>query len=414
MANERDMLIVGAGQAGGRAALTLREQGYDGRIVLVGAEPSPPYERPPLSKNYVTEQHAADDFIFAKAAVLEAAGIEFRAGCAALAIDRARRNVRLADGDEVGYAKLLLATGREPRRLPLDPAVAGRVLYLRDLADADRLRQALRPGARIAIVGGGFIGLEVAASAVAKGCRPIVIELAPRLLSRIVPAPIAAFLHARHVAAGVEILLEARLHEIAPEGDGFALSLADGGVILADAVLIGIGAVPRAALGETAGLALDDGIVVDATLATADPDIFAAGDVCAFPHPLAPGLMRLECWKNADAQGALAARNMLGAGETFADVPWFWSDQYELTFQMAGMPERGARTVERAVGAGALMLFHLDRDGRLVGVSGVGPPALRRDVRIGQLMIERGLFPDPAALTDPATRLKALLRESTR
>jgi 3-phenylpropionate/trans-cinnamate dioxygenase ferredoxin reductase subunit len=410
MASHRGMVIVGAGQTGGRAALTLREQGYDGRIVLLGAEASPPYERPPLSKAYLTGERAVDDFTFAKAAALDAAGIEFRADCAALAIDRASRSVRLADGEEVGYAKLLLATGREPRRLPLDDAVAERVLYLRDLVDADRLRHALRPGARIAIVGGGFIGLEVASSAAAVGCRPIVIELAPRLLSRMVPAAIAAFVHARHAAAEVEILLEARLQEIALAGEGFALALADGGIIEADAVLIGIGAVPRTTLAEAAGLAVDGGIVVDATLATADPDIFAAGDACAFPHPMAPGLMRLECWKNADAQGALAAKNMLGAGEICADVPWFWSDQYELTFQMAGAPEQGERTVERDVGAEALMLFHLDRDGRLVGVSGVGPPALARDLRIGQLMIERGLAPDPAALADPATRLKALLR----
>jgi 3-phenylpropionate/trans-cinnamate dioxygenase ferredoxin reductase subunit len=403
------MVIVGAGQAGGRAALILREQGYAGRIVLLGAEPSPPYERPPLSKAYLTGERAADDFTFAKTEALEAASIEFRAGCAALAIDRANKNVQLADGEAVGYAKLLLATGREPRRLRLDDAIAERVLYLRDLADADRLRKALRRDARIAIVGGGFIGLEVAASAAALGCRPLVIELAPRLLSRMVPAAIAAFLHTRHTVAGVEILLEARLQGIALAGDGFTLSLVDGRIIEADAVLIGIGAVPRTALAGAAGLADDGGIVVDATLATGDPDIFAAGDVCAFPHPMAPGLMRLECWKNADAQGALAAKNMLGAGEVSADVPWFWSDQYELTFQMAGTPERGERTVERNVGAEALMLYHLDCDGRLIGVSGVGPPGLGRDLRIGQLMIERGLAPDPVALADPASRLKELL-----
>ncbi|HSA82801.1 MAG TPA: FAD-dependent oxidoreductase [Geminicoccaceae bacterium] len=407
---ETALLIVGAGQAGGRAALTLRDQGYDGRVVLLGAEPSPPYERPPLSKGYLTGERAAADFTFAKADALAAAGIEFRPGCAVAAIDRRSRTVRLGDGERIGYTKLLLATGREPRRLPLDGAVAERVLYLRDLGDADQLRQALRPGATVAIVGGGFIGLEVAASAVALGCRPVVIELLPRLLGRAVPAPIAAFLEARHAAAGVEILLGARLQTIALSGERFDLALEGGRVIEADAVLVGIGAVPRAELAEAAGLPVDGGIVVDATLVTADPDIFAAGDVCAFPHAMAAGLLRLECWKSADAQGALAARNMLGAGEAYADVPWFWSDQYELMLQMAGLPERGAVTVARDVGAEARMLFHLDGDGRLVGVSGVGPPALARDLRIGQIMIERGLAPDPAALADPATRMKALLR----
>ena len=407
---DQAIVIVGAGQAGGRAALTLRDQGHDGRIVLLGAEPSPPYERPPLSKAYLTGERAADDFTFAKTAALDAAGIEFRPACVVAAIDRRSKTVRLADGEALPYAKLLLATGRAPRRLPLEGAVAERVVYLRDLSDADRLRQALRPGAGIAIVGGGFIGLEVAASAVALGCRPVVFELLPRLLSRIVPAPIAAFLQARHAAAGVEILLGARLQVITLSGDGFELTLADGSIVEADAVLIGIGAVPRTDLAEAAGLPVDGGIIVDATLATADPDVFAAGDVCAFPHAMAPGLMRLECWKNADAQGALAARNMLGAGEACVDVPWFWSDQYELTLQMAGVPERGERTVERDVGAGGRLLFHLDGDRRLVGVSGVGPPALARDLRIGQIMIERGLAPDPAALADPGTRLKALLR----
>jgi len=404
------MMIVGAGQAGGRAALTLREQGYDGRVVLIGAEPHPPYERPPLSKAYLTRERAADDFTFAKAEALVAAGIEFRPGCPVAAIDRAGRTVQLGNGERLGYAKLLLATGREPRRLPLRAAVAERMLYLRDLHDADRLRDALRPGARIAIVGGGFIGLEVTASAVALGCRPVVIELLPRLLSRIVPAPIAAFLEARHAAAGVEIRLGARLQEVALAGDGFELALGDGSTVEADAVLIGIGAVPRSDLAAAAGLPVDQGVVVDATLATADPDVFAAGDVCAFPHAMAAGLMRLECWKNADAQGALAARNMLGAGEACVDVPWFWSDQYELTLQMAGLPERGDVTLERDLGAAGRLMFHLADDGRLVGVSGIGTSALARDLRLGQIMIERGLAPDPAALANPATRLKTLLQ----
>jgi len=225
-----------------------------------------------------------------------------------------------------------------------------------------------------------------------------------------VPAPIAAFLEARHAAAGVEIRLGARLQEVALAGDGFELALGDGSTVEADAVLIGIGAVPRSDLAAAAGLPVDQGVVVDATLATADPDVFAAGDVCAFPHAMAAGLMRLECWKNADAQGALAARNMLGAGEACVDVPWFWSDQYELTLQMAGLPERGDVTLERDLGAAGRLMFHLAEDGRLVGVSGIGTSALARDLRLGQIMIERGLAPDPAALASPATRLKTLLR----
>ncbi len=188
--------------------------------------------------------------------------------------------------------------------------------------------------------------------------------------------------------------------------------MVDGGQIEADAVLVGIGAEPRTALAERAGLAVDRGILVDATLTTSDPDIFAAGDVCAFPHPLSPGLLRLESWKNADTQGAVAARNMLGAAETYRDPPWFWSDQYELTLQIAGFPEQAERMVERDVGAGAKLLFHLDGTGRLVAVSGVDPTSLARELRIGQMMVERGLSPDPAALADLARKLKSLLSAS--
>jgi 3-phenylpropionate/trans-cinnamate dioxygenase ferredoxin reductase component len=404
------MVVVGAGQAGGRAALTLREAGHLGPIVLLGTETAAPYERPPLSKEFLQGQRTPDTFTVATREALAEAGIEFRPATTVTAIDRPERTVTLDDGIVLPYAKLLLATGREPRRFPVAPDLVGAVHVLRDLADAEALRAKLMPGVHLAIVGGGFIGLEVAASARALGAEATVIEILPRLLSRCVPPRIAASLERRHAAAGVEVILGQSIEQIAPAARGASIQLDDGRVIKADAVLVGIGATPRTALAKAAGLAIDRGILVDDLLRTSDPDIYAAGDVTACPHPRGDGLQRLESWQNAEEQGARAARNMLGGGERCTGLPWFWSDQYELSLRMAGHPELGARTIERAVCDDGLLLFHLADGGQVVGVSGVGPTSFLKEFKIAQVIAERGLTLDPTALGDPAARLKTLLR----
>ena len=404
------MIIVGAGQAGGRAALTLRETGHVGPIVLIGAEPDAPYERPPLSKDYLTGEREPGEFTFASAAALDAAGVEFLPGRTVEAIDRDRREVQLSSGERLVYHRLLLATGRRVRRLPTPAGLADRVLYLRDLADARKLRARLADRPRLVVIGGGFIGLEVAASAVRLGCRPVVIEQATQLMGRAVPAELAAIVQARHEAAGVALRLGVGVEGIEPDGPGLRVRLTDGGAVAADLALVGIGAVPRAELAEAAGLAVDRGIIVDATLRTSDPAIYAAGDVCACPGARSADLLRLESWQNADAQGALAARNMLGAGLAYAELPWFWSDQYELSLQIAGHPELAATSVGRHVGAEGRLLFHLDREQRPVGVSGVGPAAFAREFKLARLLLERAPSLDPGALRDPETRLKSLLR----
>jgi 3-phenylpropionate/trans-cinnamate dioxygenase ferredoxin reductase subunit len=409
-ASDAAMIIVGAGQAGGRAALTLREAGHTGTIVLLGSESSAPYERPPLSKEYLRGERAVATFTFAKREAMSAGGIDFRPETTVTAIDRRQRTISLDDGSRLAYAKCLLATGRAPRRLQVAPRLDGVVHVLRDLRDAEALRARLVPGAHLAIIGGGFIGLEVAASARALGVDATVIEILLRLLSRCVPAAIAAQLARRHASAGVEIILGRRIEHMAAASHGAAIRLEDGHTVKADAVLVGIGAAPRTELAEAAGLAVDHGILVDETLRTSDPDIFAAGDVTAWPHPLGGDLQRLESWQNAEEQGARAARNMLGAGERCRSLPWFWSDQYELSLHMAGHPERARRQIERRIGADGRLLFHLADDGRIVGVSGLGPASFAKEFKIARLMAERGLAPDPAVLRAPATRLKALLR----
>jgi 3-phenylpropionate/trans-cinnamate dioxygenase ferredoxin reductase subunit len=285
-------------------------------------------------------------------------------------------------------------------------------LYLRTFSDALALRKRLNPGARLAVIGGGFIGLEVTASAVARGASVTLIEAAPRLLSRGVPEAIAERVEDRHARAGVDIRLGRAIERIEAAEGGFAVGLDDGGRIACDAVVAGIGAVPETTLARQAGLALDNGIAVDETLRTSDPDIFAAGDCCSFPHPLYHGRrIRLEAWRNAQDQGAAAARYMLGATEPYASVPWFWSDQYDETLQIAGLADAGSRTVEREAPGGARLFFHLAADGRLVAASGVGAnAAIAKSIRLAEMLIAARAAPDPAALAAPDVNLKSLLR----
>ncbi|MGX5841491.1 NAD(P)/FAD-dependent oxidoreductase [Mesorhizobium sp. ArgA1] len=406
---KRGMVIIGAGECGGRAALTLRELGYGGPVTLVGDEPHLPYERPPLSKDAMTSdapeiKAIASDSLLAERAIRHIHSVQ------AVAIDRTAHTVRLTDGSVLPYDKLLLATGSTPRKLPM-PGLGERCVYLRTFADALAIRSHLSPANRIAIIGGGFIGLELAAAARKLGAAVTVIEAQPRILMRGVPAEIAEVIHAAHEAEGVAVLTGAGIASIADDGAEVSITFADGRSIVADLAVIGIGAVPVTALAAEAGLAIDNGIAVDATLCTDDPDIFAAGDCCSFPLAVYNGRrVRLEAWRNAQEQGALAANNMLGAAEAHAAVPWFWSDQYGLSLQIAGLSDEGKGAVRRDLGDGAFILFHLAEDGRLVAASGIGPGnAVARDIRLAEMLIAKRARPAPEALGSQAVKLKSLL-----
>ena len=400
------MVIIGAGECGTRAALALRELGYRGAVALVGLEPHVPYERPPLSKHGMTSD-APELSVIAEAALLAERGIDYRSGLVATAIDRPCRRVSFSDGTGIVYDKLLLATGARPRPLPLPGADGPNTAMLRTALDADRIRAALGSGRRLAVIGGGFIGLELAASARSRGTEVTVIEARPRLLSRGVPSEIAATIQSRHMAEGVTFVLGAHVSCITPAG----VALTGGEVVAADLVLIGIGAIPNTELAEAAGLAIEDGIAVDEHLRTSDAHIFAAGDCCSFPQAHhGRRRARLESWRSAQELGAVAARNMTGMLSPVAVVPWFWSDQYDLTLQIAGLAEGAAMQVRRDLREGAFILFHLDADGRLLAASGIGPGnAVARDIRLAEMMIARGLSPDPALLAAPGTNLKKLL-----
>lgn len=405
----KGMVVIGAGECGGRAALALRELGYDGPVTLVGDEPHLPYERPPLSKDAMVADAPLIKAI-ASDAILAERSIRHIHSVLAVAIDRTAHVVRLSDGSALAYDKLLLATGSVPRKLPM-PGLGGRCVYLRTFNDALAIRAHLNAGNRIAIVGGGFIGLELAAAARRLGAAVTVIEAQPRILMRGVPAEIAQVIHQAHEAEGVKILCGEGIAAIAEDGAEVRIALAGGHDIVADLAVIGIGAVPVTGLAAEAGLTIDNGVAVDAELRTSDRDIFAAGDCCSFPLAIYGGRrVRLEAWRNAQEQGALAARNMLGAGEAHSAVPWFWSDQYGLTLQIAGLSDEGRSIVRRDVGDGAFILFHLAEDGRLVAASGIGPGnAVARDIRLAEMLIAKQAKPAPEALGSHTVKLKSLL-----
>ena len=397
------IVIVGAGECGTRAAFALRQEGWDGRIIVVGAELAPPYERPPLSKTWEFKPLCHDGMLWE-------ADITLLCGVEATGLDVAAHALELADGRRLQYRSLLLATGARARRLPFGGA---RVHVLRTCDDAAALRARLAPGTRVAVIGGGFIGLELAGSAVALGCAVTVVELGPRLMGRAVPARIAATMARRHIAAGVDVRCGTGVTGLARVDTGVAIALAGGERIEADVVVAGVGAVPETSLAAAAGIQTGDGIVVDARFATSAPDVFAAGDCCRYPHPLYDGRpLRLESWRAAQEHGAAAARAMLGATEPYAGVPWFWSDQHDLTLQVAGLPmlaDAVAGEIVRVRPDGVEIWFGLDAGGRLVAAAGAGPGnAVARDIRLAEMLIARRVAPDPVMLADPAVALKSL------
>ena len=412
MSNRPAMVIIGAGQSGARAAHALRDNGWDGVITLLGNEGVAPYDRPPLSKAVLLGQKTTAQCALYDEAFYRDQRIDLRIDASVQQIDRAARAVVLKDGHTVGYQRLLIATGAAPRRLTVPGATLEGVHVLRTAADALSVLDELSPGRKIAIVGAGFIGLEIAASAIARGCEVIVIEAAARALMRAVPEIVAAYLVERHRQMGVDVRFALQVDRIigSTMKRVTGVKLSDGTSIACDCVIAGIGVKPRTELAEAAGIDVADGIAVDDTLRTNDPHIFAAGDVCSFPHRLFRRRMRLECWKNAEDHARIVARNMLERGETYSEVPWFWSDQYDMTIQIAGMPAFGVTTAVRETGATSRIFFALDRDGVLVGASGVGQVSeIARDVRIGQELIARRACIDPALLSDRSVKLKPLL-----
>lgn len=402
-------VIIGAGECGARAAFALREKGFSGEITLVGAEPLAPYERPPLSKTGSAD--AADPKFIAAAERYAENDIRLLTGLEAKDFDTASKTVTLSDGTALSYDRLLLATGASARSFPGAPEDSPHIRALRTHHDAMALRDAMKPGRHIAIIGGGFIGLELAAMARFLGADVTVIEGLERVLKRGVPEEIAHLLTERHRAEGIDIRCGVSIESLTEGGGKALIRLSTGELIEADLALVGIGARPNVEIAERAGLAIENGIAVDAYLRTSVPDVFAAGDCCSFPLAIYDGRrVRLESWRNAQEQGTLAAANLLGFNEAVSAVPWFWSDQYDVTLQIAGLAEGAVTHLRRDLSGGAFILFHLDADGRLLAASGIGPGnAVARDIRLAEMLIAARAHPDPAALTSSDIKLKSLL-----
>ena len=410
MPNDATYVIVGASLAGAKAAETLRAEGFDGAVTLIGEETELPYERPALSKDYLQGKAERETIYVHPREWYAAAGIVLRLGTRAVSIDRAGHHVALADGSRVPFAKLLLTTGSSPRVLPVPGAGLDGVLYLRTVGDSDRIKAAFGRAARVAVIGAGWIGLETAAAARMAGVDVTLLEAAELPLLHVLgpeAARIFATLHRQH---GVDLRFGAEVAEISgTDGRVTGVRLADGSRIEADAVIVGVGITPNTQLAEAGGLEVGNGIVVDAQLRSSDPDIYAAGDVANAFHPLFGKHIRVEHWANALNQPQAAARAMIGQGVSYDRVPYFYTDQYDLGMEYSGYVEPGGyrEVVFRGdVEGREFVAFWLDADARVLAGMNVNV----WDVNAAIQALVRAARPvDPAALRDPGTSLDSLI-----
>ncbi|MBC7740499.1 MAG: FAD-dependent oxidoreductase [Candidatus Saccharibacteria bacterium] len=398
------VVVIGAGQAGAAVVARLRSGGHSGAITLIGAEPHPPYQRPPLSKAYLLGEMDAERLWLRGPEFYADHQIALRLGQAVTAIDPVGKTVSLGS-ESLAYDELVLTTGSTPRHLPASVGgnLAG-VYTVRTLADVDAMQAEFVAGRRLVIVGGGYIGLEAAAVARKLGLDVTVLEMAPRILQRVASPETSDYFRALHQAHGVQILESTGLDRLLGEGRVTGARLADGREITADFVIVGVGVLPGTGLCDAAGIALENGIRTDSFGRTSQRHIWAAGDCASFPW--AEGRLRLESVGNAIEQAEAVADNIRGAGVPYVAHPWFWSDQYDTKLQIAGMNTGYDRIVTRGPEAAAVSFWYYKGDA-LLAVDAMNDP---RAYMVGKRLIEMGKSPDPAAIADPATVLKALLK----
>lgn len=410
------IVIVGAGHGGGNIAAGLRQAGHQGPIDLIGDEPMAPYHRPPLSKAYLKGAAAAESLKLRPESWYEVNAITLHLGQTATSVDPGARIVTLMDGEELPYDILVLAAGSRARRLTIPGSDLEGIHYLRDIRDSDMIRDAIGPGRRLAIVGGGYIGLEVAASALALGAEAVLLEREPRILARVACEPLAAFFDGYHRARGLQIITGAQVEAF--EGAGgegthgvvTAVRLGDGSRIACDAVLVGVGATIRDDLARDAGLACEaGGVVVDENARTSVPGIYAIGDMTWRPMPLYGGRRsRLESVPNAVEQARRAAADIVGKAPPVHEVPWFWSDQYDLKLQIAGVPFDSHRLVVRgSIEDAKFAIFHLSDAGRVLAVEAVN---MAQEFMAGRTLVGEGRVVDPDLLADISVPIKQIVQ----
>lgn len=404
-----DTVVLGAGQAGCEIAFGLRQAKYAGTILLLGEEEVLPYRRPPLSKAYLSGELGREGLLLKPAATYERFNIDVRLGVSCVAIDRAGKTLQLSDGSTLGYGKLAIATGGQPRQLQTPGAEQAAIHYIRTITDIDRLSPELVAGRRLIVIGAGFIGLEAAAVARSKGLSVSVIEAMPRVLERVTAPEMSEFYEAYHRSRGVELHTGVGVQAFECEGDQVTAVLTDGSRVVGDLVIAGIGLAPSVELAREAGLEVRQGLVVDEFACTSDPDIVAAGDCAEGWNTFLGRHARVESVGNAIDQARVAVASLMGQRKSYDSVPWFWSDQYDLKLQMVGVSTGYQRVVLRGqMHANSFCLFYL-KGNQVIAVDVVNRP---REFAQARRLVEQRIEVEPARLIDEQTDLGALLRSA--
>jgi 3-phenylpropionate/trans-cinnamate dioxygenase ferredoxin reductase subunit len=402
-----DVVIVGAGQAGGEVASALRQQGFTGSVVLLGDEPYVPYRRPPLSKTFLSGDATLESLFIKAPAAYDKLNVDCRFGIGAESLDRAAKRLRLYDGTTLEYGKLVLTTGGRPRKLSLPGAEHPNVHYVRTIADIQRLKEQFGAGKKLVIIGGGYIGLEAASVGIKKGLDVTVIEALPRVLARVTAPEISAFYERVHKSRGVKLYTGVGVHSL--EGDPLVtgVTLADGVLVPADIVIVGIGLIPNVELADMAGIEVSNGgIVVDRYTQTSDPDIYAAGDCTFHENVFFDRRMRLESVPNAMEQGRIVAAAILGKPVAYSAVPWFWSDQYDLKLQMVGLSQGYDQLVVRGnLDGESFVAFYL-KDGVVISADAVNRAP---EFMVAKKLVADRIKVDAGQLADENFILKSLL-----